>query len=46
MIKNTLKYSGIFWFGNIPNDWNIKRIKDLTFTKSGTTPNTGVVDYY
>jgi len=46
MIKNELKYSGIFWLGNIPEKWIIKRIKDLTTTKSGTTPATNVVDYY
>lgn len=43
---NSYKDSGIFWFGEIPRDWTVKRIKDLALTKSGTTPNSSNKSYY
>lgn len=40
------KSSGIDWLGNIPNDWEVKRVKDLAKTKSGTTPHSQTKKYY
>jgi type I restriction enzyme, S subunit len=40
------KDSGIDWLGNVPNHWNLSRIKSLTKTKSGTTPKSGTDEYY
>ena len=40
------KTSGIHWFGQIPNSWEIKRVKDTSITKSGTTPLSGNRNYY
>ena len=43
----TYKSSGNDWLGEIPDHWEVKRIKDL-FKEfgSGTTPSTSNVDYY
>ncbi|WP_395046139.1 restriction endonuclease subunit S [Flavobacterium sp.] len=47
MIKyNKYKPSEIDWLGDIPNDWEVKRVKDLAKTKSGTTPHSQTVKYY
>jgi type I restriction enzyme S subunit len=36
MIKyDKYKTSGIDWLGDIPNDWEIKRLKDLADYQSG-----------
>ncbi|MBO3100252.1 MULTISPECIES: restriction endonuclease subunit S [Gelidibacter] len=43
---NKYKDSGIEWLGEIPTDWNIKRIKDIASTKSGTTPQSNNRLYY
>ena len=40
------KDSGVEWLGNIPYNWEFKRIKEFTKTKSGTTPRSGNLDYY
>ncbi len=40
------KPSGIQWLGNIPDTWEIKRVKDTSNTKSGTTPHSGKKYYY
>lgn len=39
-----MKDSGIEWIGNIPNNWEIQRIKDIAKMQTGTTPpnNEGV----
>lgn len=39
-----MKSSGINWIGNIPFQWDIKRIKDVSKMQTGTTPpnNEGV----
>ncbi|MDN3675109.1 restriction endonuclease subunit S [Flavobacterium branchiarum] len=47
MIKyDKYKSSEIDWLGDIPNDWDIKRVKDLAKTKSGTTPHSQTKKYY
>ncbi|WP_434285528.1 restriction endonuclease subunit S [Aliarcobacter cryaerophilus] len=43
---DSYKDSEIEWLGEIPNGWNIRRVKDLTFTQSGTTPQSGNPHYY
>ncbi|WP_373539688.1 restriction endonuclease subunit S [Chamaesiphon sp.] len=40
------KDSGFEWLGNVPEHWNLLRIKSLTKTKSGTTPKSGTDEYY
>lgn len=41
------KPSGVEWLGEIPEHWEVKRVKDI-FREfgSGTTPSTANVDYY
>lgn len=47
MIKyDKYKSSEIDWLGDIPNDWDVKRVKDLAKTKSGTTPHSQTKKYY
>jgi type I restriction enzyme S subunit len=47
MIKyDKYKSSEIDWLGDIPNDWEVKRVKDLAKTKSGTTPHSQTKKYY
>lgn len=37
--KNTkMKDSGIEWIGKIPEDWEVKRLKQVSRLKTGTTP--------
>jgi type I restriction enzyme S subunit len=38
--------SGIDWLGDIPSEWEVKRVKDYTKTFSGTTPRSGKSYYY
>jgi type I restriction enzyme, S subunit len=40
------KDSAIAWLGNVPEHWSLSRIKSLTKTKSGTTPQSGLSQYY
>lgn len=40
------KDSDFEWLGNVPEHWNLSRIKSLTKTKSGTTPKSGTDEYY
>ena len=44
---NNYKDSGIEWLGEIPEHWEVKRIKDV-FNKlgSGTTPKSSNKSYY
>ena len=43
---DSYRESGIDWLGEIPSKWEVKRVKDLTFTQSGTTPQSGNPHYY
>ena len=47
-IKNYQLYkdSGVAWLGDVPEHWELSRIKSLTKTKSGTTPKSGTDEYY
>ena len=40
------KPSGVEWLGEIPKHWEVKRVKDISQTQSGTTPTTNVNSYY
>jgi type I restriction enzyme, S subunit len=40
------KDSGVKWLGEVPEHWSLYRIKSLTKTKSGTTPQSGLNQYY
>lgn len=47
MRYHTYKPSGIEWLGEIPEHWEVKRVKDVfKGFGSGTTPNTSVEYYY
>lgn len=42
-----MKDSGIQWIGEIPEHWEVKKIKHIaTYIGSGTTPDTGITEYY
>ena len=42
-----LKYSGIEWIGEIPEHWEVKRMKDLSKSMgSGATPLSNIPSYY
>lgn len=43
---SSYKDSGVEWLGAIPQHWRLLRIKNLTETKSGTTPRSDNDDYY
>lgn len=43
---DSYKDSEINWLGEIPSEWKVKRVKDLTSTQSGTTPQSGNPHYY
>jgi type I restriction enzyme S subunit len=38
--------SEIEWLGDIPECWVLDRLKNLTKTQSGTTPQSGLAEYY
>ena len=43
----TLKPSGIEWLGDIPEHWEVKRLKNVsTNVQTGTTPKTAILRYY
>lgn len=37
-MSREMKDSGVAWIGEIPKGWEISRIKDVLFIKTGTTP--------
>lgn len=41
-----MKDSGIEWIGEIPAHWDVKRIKDIAYLGSGTTPKSSNEKYY
>lgn len=41
-----MKDSGIEWIGEVPEHWEVKRMKDLSAIGSGTTPKSGEDKYY
>lgn len=41
-----MKYSGVEWIGDIPENWNIKKIKYIYNIQTGFTPDTSRDDYY
>ena len=44
---DTYKPSGIEWLGEIPEHWEVKRVKDITLNvKTGTTPTTAKGDFF
>jgi len=40
------KDSGVEWLGEIPVHWEVKRLKRLFLVVNGSTPQSGVVDYW
>lgn len=42
--NRTLKHSGIEWLGDIPDDWNVSKIKNNFTVHSGATPKSEVVE--
>ena len=40
------KDSGVEWLGEVPEHWTLDRLKNLTKTQSGTTPQSGLSEYY
>jgi type I restriction enzyme S subunit len=40
------KSSGIDWIGEIPKDWNIKRLKEIANVETGNTPSTSNPNFY
>ena len=41
-----MKHSGIDWIGEIPAHWEVKRLKDIVTSGSGTTPKSSNEKYY
>lgn len=41
-----MKPSGITWIGDIPESWDIGRVKDYYTLQTGFTPDTSVSEYY
>ena len=41
-----MKPSAIAWIGNIPESWDIGRVKDYYTLQTGFTPDTSVSEYY
>lgn len=40
------KDSELEWLGEVPEHWSVSRVKSLARTKSGTTPQSGLSQYY
>jgi type I restriction enzyme S subunit len=45
-VYDSYKDSGIKWLRKIPGHWQVKRVKDYSETKSGTTLHTNNELYY
>lgn len=41
-----MKDSGIDWIGNIPDHWEVKRVKDIALCYAGGTPDTRKEEYW
>lgn len=41
-----MKDSGIEWIGQVPEQWEVKRLKEISSMGSGTTPKSGDSKYY
>ncbi len=41
-----MKDSGIDWIGNIPKQWSIQKLKNITKLKTGTTPSTQNAEWF
>ncbi len=41
-----MKDSGIEWIGDIPNHWEVKRVKEVAKWQTGFTPDTKKSEYY
>ena len=41
-----MKNSSIEWIGDIPAEWEIKRIKNICSLKTGSTPSTGNAEWF
>ena len=41
-----MKDSGIEWIGEIPAEWEIKRVKNICSLKTGSTPSTGNAEWF
>lgn len=41
-----MKPSGVDWIGDIPEHWQIRRLKHVAELGSGTTPDSGNIDFY
>ena len=41
-----MKDSGIEWIGEIPADWNLKKLKHTFTISSGTTPKSDNLEYW
>lgn len=46
MMKREMKDSGFAWLGDIPKNWNVRRVKDLYQFDTGFTPDTSNQTYY
>ena len=42
----TLKPSGVDWIGNIPEGWEVKKIRRICKLKTGTTPSTDMREWF
>ena len=45
-MKRQMKDSGIEWIGEIPADWNLKKLKHLFAISSGSTPKSDNLEYW
>lgn len=45
-IKQKTKYSGVEWFGNVPKDWEVKKLKFVFKYFTGGTPDSDKDKYY
>ena len=41
-----LKYSGVEWIGEIPDGWEVKRLRNLGKIVNGATPSSGVTSFW
>ena len=44
--KLKTKYSGVKWFGEVPENWEVKKLKFVFKYFTGATPDSGKEKYY